>query len=422
MINFLRIKNYQSHRDTRLDFVSGVNVLVGLSQSGKTAASQRAVKLLRANRPLGAGKFFPRNLDKGETEVVMGLSEGREVGIKKRISRDAQGKALVRSSTYVLDGKEYEGFKDRVPDEVERALNFSELNFQEQFGGAFLILSPPSEVAKVFNRVVHLDEIDGYTSDITKEVNRGNAEIRILKEQLKTKKEESSQYDDLPDMEDMVEKAEGLQGRVKAIENEWHSVAGILDEYDEISEEQEKWNEVLEIEDLVNEATRMQGRIEKKKGDIEELDSLVGQIEKCDKSVGEHAKVLSMEELVNEAIGVQGQVESKEEDIGKLNALILQIESCDGDIEEYSKVLSVEELVNKAQTLGVEFDRVSSEFDRVGRIVDDLEDTNWKLEKAERGKKGLVDGYTKMLTDLQRCPTCFSFIGEEDVKRIVKAL
>lgn len=375
MINFLKAKNYQSHRDTRLDFVPGVNVLVGLSQSGKTAISQRAVKLLRANRPLGASKFFPRSLDKGETEVTMGLSEGGEVSIRKKISRNKEGEPLVRSSTYVLDGKEYEGFKDKVPDEVERTLNLSGLNFREQFDGPFLINSPSSEVAKTFNRVINLEETDKYKSDLTKKVDGGNAEIRILKEQLKGKKNELSQYDDLPDVEKMVEGAERLQGRIKSVEGEWNSIAVILDECDEISEEREKWEKVFEIEDLVN-----------------------------------------------KAIEIQAQVEGREEDIERLGSLILQVNLCDANIGEYSQVLSIEGLVDEARRLRKESDSMGSELNRVGQIVGDFMAADWKLVEIEERKEELVDGYAKMLIDLQRCPTCFSSIGEEDVKRIVEAL
>src|SRR5665647_764854 len=52
MIKSLEIHNVQSHKDTFLEFDPGVNVIIGSSDSGKTAIL-RAIKKVVFNRPLG---------------------------------------------------------------------------------------------------------------------------------------------------------------------------------------------------------------------------------------------------------------------------------------------------------------------------------------------------------------------------------
>ena len=52
MIQSLKIINFQSHEDSTLDFVPGVNMILGASDSGKSAII-RALKWLVWNRPNG---------------------------------------------------------------------------------------------------------------------------------------------------------------------------------------------------------------------------------------------------------------------------------------------------------------------------------------------------------------------------------
>ena len=52
MIDSITLKNFQSHINTKLVFSKGINVIVGRSNSGKTACL-RGINLVNSNRPLG---------------------------------------------------------------------------------------------------------------------------------------------------------------------------------------------------------------------------------------------------------------------------------------------------------------------------------------------------------------------------------
>ena len=52
MLKSLKIRNFESHRNTQLNFHPGVNVIVGESDQGKTAIL-RALEWVLFNRPLG---------------------------------------------------------------------------------------------------------------------------------------------------------------------------------------------------------------------------------------------------------------------------------------------------------------------------------------------------------------------------------
>ena len=67
MIKSLSIKNYQSHKDSYLEFSEGVNCILGGSDNGKTAII-RAINWIMTNRPLG--ESFRSNWG-GKTEVEL---------------------------------------------------------------------------------------------------------------------------------------------------------------------------------------------------------------------------------------------------------------------------------------------------------------------------------------------------------------
>jgi len=61
VVEKITIKNFQSHEETELQFSSGVNVIVGSSDSGKSAIL-RALKWVVQNKPSGTA-FFTEGSD-----------------------------------------------------------------------------------------------------------------------------------------------------------------------------------------------------------------------------------------------------------------------------------------------------------------------------------------------------------------------
>ena len=78
-IKNLRIINFQSHKNTTMNFSNGLNVIVGESDVGKTAII-RALKWVLFNEPKGASFI---NRDSDECIVEINYSDGISL-IRKR--------------------------------------------------------------------------------------------------------------------------------------------------------------------------------------------------------------------------------------------------------------------------------------------------------------------------------------------------
>jgi DNA repair protein SbcC/Rad50 len=146
MINTLKINNFQSHENSLLEFDPGVNIIIGKSDSGKTAIL-RALKWLITNKP--SGDSF-RSSWGGKTEIGISTHEGNKVARIK-------DKGV---NSYWLDDMEFNAFGAGVPEEITKALNVNEINLQAQFDQPFLLTSSPGEVAAHFNKIANIDQID----------------------------------------------------------------------------------------------------------------------------------------------------------------------------------------------------------------------------------------------------------------------
>jgi exonuclease SbcC len=191
------IENFQSHKKTELEFVPGVNVLIGPSDAGKSALF-RAIYWPISNRPLG-DSF--RSEWGGDTKVKLHFSEGNTVERFRSASKNS----------YILNGEELEAFGTNVPEEVEKAIGMDGCNIQRQSDQPFLLYNTPGEAARMLNRAASIDDIDVARDGIAKSLNRINAGMKYDEKQLKENSQKMEQYADLPEIEKRIENAEKLE-------------------------------------------------------------------------------------------------------------------------------------------------------------------------------------------------------------------
>jgi exonuclease SbcC len=216
----LRIKNFQTHKDTFIEFCAGLNVFVGESRNGKTAIL-RILRWIYYNEPRG-DRFIRIGEDQCEGEVF--LADGVSV---QRI-RSSNGKI----NCYVLNepGKEEQVFTKfgvEVPLDIQRALGVSklyldkdtsiELNFSRQMDAAFLVSDSAARRTKIIGRVVNLHVIDSANRSAEKDLKAANRKKSELEEDLKSLQEKIVAFDDLPDKETALKRAFELLTQADAL-------------------------------------------------------------------------------------------------------------------------------------------------------------------------------------------------------------
>lgn len=121
------LENFQSHKYSIVDFNEGLNVIVGPSDSGKSAII-RGIKWALYNEP--SGDYFIRE---GSTECSVTLEFNDNVILKRYRSK--------YKNTYILtdrDGKEikFEGFGSSVPQEIIETVGIKKINLDSDSSNA----------------------------------------------------------------------------------------------------------------------------------------------------------------------------------------------------------------------------------------------------------------------------------------------
>ena len=367
MFKRLTTKNFQSHEDTTLDFHTGVNVIIGQSQSGKTSCTIRPLNLLINNRPLG-GRYLSNFCGKADTTSIhLILDDSNGIKLSKEIVRDKDGKKRVKSAEYKIDGGEvYSGVDKQVPDKVTALLNLSEINIQAQHDKPFMITDSPGEVARIINRITRLDEADGWVSDLTKRVNQSNRDIKRLESELESTNIELKKYDNLDTVEVLVDKVEKLGNKIKELETEQHELASILDAIEDTTIEKQILNEKLKAKEYIDEADMVSSELSLLcvEGDLIEdflnQDYELYQLEELEKKLSE---------LVSEADMIEERIDTFYE-----------------EQEDISNFISIDKLI----------------IDMVTK------------------KDVITNTFSAMMKEIGKCPVCFSTINEAAIARVLE--
>lgn len=275
MIKDLHLQNFQSHESTDLEFAPGLNVIVGASDSGKSAII-RALRWLVWNRPMGDGF---RSWWGGDTSVSVTLSE--EITITRSKGKD---------NTYTAhddhmggETKTYKAFGNDVPEDVQAALNMDETNLQQQLDRPFLISNSPGEVATFFNRIARLDKIDTGTKAVNGEVRRITSQIAADEERSKELEQELQGYDYLEKFEVDLEEFEKLSrerdNMATALEDLRYGVVMIdsytenLERIEELTQFENDVNDIVEQQQVRDDLAVRKGNIKDQKDAIQRIES-----------------------------------------------------------------------------------------------------------------------------------------------------
>jgi DNA repair exonuclease SbcCD ATPase subunit len=250
MIKSLNINNFQSHKETKLEFSPGVNIIVGSSDSGKTAIL-RSLGWLCWNRP--SGDAF-RSWWSNSTSVYLETDEGIISRLKDKTDRY---KIFIKGKDDIV----FKAFGTSIPDEIVSFLNLNELNFQRQLDSPFLISATSSEVARQFNKVANLDKIDIATSNINgwirdisftigKPAEKEEPATGLIKK-IEDQKNELLKFKDLDVLGSDISNLEKLDGNRTELQKRKYNISILCQKYKIIKENIFDKSKILKVEKSV---------------------------------------------------------------------------------------------------------------------------------------------------------------------------
>lgn len=298
MIKSIEIENVQSHKKSKLDFVPGVNVIIGLSDSGKSAI-MRAFKLCLKNQPTGEDY---RSWWGGDTTVHINFDNGQVSRIRKK-----------GFNGYVLGmHDEFVALKTDVPEEIQRFINMDETNMQFQLDPFFLLSKSPGEVAKYFNKVAKLDQIDTAIANINSWVTKLNQDIKYKEGDLQEKLAKVEQYAGLDKLEIDVENLEALETALLSKQRSRKTISNLLGKIAEIDAEIEAEQYLISLEPKVEAILEKQKLKEALEYQHEWIQRLLENIQEIDEALEASQTLIQTEPKIDALIGLYKTLQDKQ--------------------------------------------------------------------------------------------------------------
>ena len=369
MIKELKIKNFQSHVDTTVKFHPGLNVIVGVTNAGKSAILRALKKVIR-DQP--AGNFFI-NTDADATEIS--LTDNTNHIITRRVEAK---KGTTTSNEYILASpgrdkvQHFGGFGRDIPIEISDALNAPivtlgddlkiDLHFSGQHDTPFLLGDKASVRSKVLGNVSGLSVIDSGVQRTKKALRKYKSDIDNTNDTIEKLKVEISTFPDI----------DNLKAFLQSYETSYSEITLRIAQFTELYA---LYNNLLAI--------KLEGKTLK-----EEIDAYPDVSQVNFKGI-------------REKIG-------KYDDLLTLQNTFIQVNQNIGEIESHKlfrvniEKLRLPELAQKIKTL-TELDTLYTQFEEADQVINllvkDLDSYDGKLKEAK-------NNWSTLLDELGVCPTC----------------
>lgn len=469
------LENFQSHKYSVIELNEELNVIVGPSDSGKSAII-RGLKWALYNEP--AGDYFIRE---GEREASVTVEFSDNIKVKRYRSKSKNSYHLFKR-----DGEEviYEGFGTNVPEEIIDAIDIKKIhldsdesasiNLGEQLDGAFLLSEKTSVRASAIGRLVGVNVIDDALREGLKDNRNISTIIKNLDSTIIKIEAELEKYDYLTELSKIINKIEEIKTVIQEKTDKYNKLSSL-------------YNRLIKTNSLLKENELY---IDKFK-EIEYIDSMFIKIQELYKkykyynnkkqiytavktNIKEEANIVN--ELVNlhkvnEKYNSLSDLMLRANKFEKINNAIMKYKSelniCNNTIEKLKNISYMQEInttidkrllkllnlkkinvtflknqtnINKGQIYMKNFDHINKTkaiIEEVAvsnnRLIElkniynkykvstaEIENVKNTLTQNELTMEKYLEKYGVLLSNQEVCPFCLSHIDEEKVNHIIE--
>lgn len=314
-ITKVEIDNFQAHKHKVIDFVNGLNVIKGESNSGKTAIL-RAIYWALYDKPNGSD--FIKTGAKS-CRVRLHLSNGYI--IERKRSRSSSGTYTLIS----LDGsvQDFKGFSNNIPVDITNAHQMPELkingtsyriNIASQLDQPFLVGNSSSERISMIGSLVDADRADEAKKEFNLEKRRKETEKKQLQGLLQENMTKLTKYDYLQNMKSTIDLFDKAIGKLDADEKKMSDLVVVRDKRIEL------------IKENIAIDTRLGQIIIPDKADISEFKSNIDTLDKMESLTCKDKSLNTQLKTVNNRIAEIGDLSSITDLINSIKESIDMIE------------------------------------------------------------------------------------------------
>ena len=183
-IRSIDIENFQSHEKTHMDFLDGLNVIIGETNKGKTSIF-RAIAWVVDNQPLGTDFIM-----EGKDYCTVRITYDNGAYIERHRTLKDTGYYKIWDGNPMNVEQEFRGFTNSIPVEVMNIHQMpkvsltknieTHLNYLGQLERPFLITESTNEKAAAIGRITGTNIIDTAIKSISDDITYENRDIKTF--------------------------------------------------------------------------------------------------------------------------------------------------------------------------------------------------------------------------------------------------
>lgn len=313
------IENFQSHARSKIEFGSGLNVIVGPSDHGKSSII-RALRWALFNEPRGAD--FIRT-GESECRVTVELSSGTTITRSRSSSKNR----------YILNapnGAEqvFEGFGTTVPKEIVDAHGMFQicldsdmvepLNFGYQLDGPFLLAESGATKAKAIGRLSGVHIVDSAIRRLLRDLTGLQQEERHLAAAAAGLQERLPEFDGLPHLAAAVARGEVLAALLREKIDRCRKITDLSAKWSDLTKEHERIIPVLHTLAAIPDAERAAAKARDAITLYGQLTAAAKKLSACEDENAELVAILTKTGKLKEAEAIFFQLQAKQMSFDRL--------------------------------------------------------------------------------------------------------
>lgn len=333
MIQSIQIKNYQSHKNSVLEFESGINAVVGSSNNGKTAVL-RAFNWLINNRPTGFSNVSYWDRDKNKkpkSEQSVTILRDNGDGVSRIRTKDYNGYELLSQEEVT----KLEAVGTDVPETVSNFFNLNETNIQKQMDQPFMISESASEVARFFNKIIQLDIIDRVLSNAETKRRQNNQNIEKIKTDIKNNEEQLEELEWVDSAKILIENAWIIKSEIDIDNKSIENINNLLLDAEKYQSEIYNSKSYDDVNSLIVEIENQYRVLEDTKIDRERLYELVSKCDQLEKELSKQVDYTAVIAMMDDIQDLHTCIQDKIKEKITLDNILNEYDVCLKNIADY---------------------------------------------------------------------------------------
>lgn len=430
-IKQVQLHNFESHKDTVMDFDDGLNIIIGTSNFGKSAIF-RGILWATDNSPLG-NDF----ITKGEKDCFVRVTYSDGSYIERGRTQKESGYYTTCDSTGVKNT--YKGFANNVPVEVDNIHQMPKvqitkdinvhLNCSSQFEPPFLMTATPAVKASAIGRITGTHIVDAAIKENSRII-LGNK--KVIKAKMVERDNIQKSLDAMPDLEAKRTALEGIYKKIQEADKLAAKINSLTETASSIKYLQSNVNALKWQVDIFNKIIGQKPAVDgalkaiDKMNDLTALTQKQQQLSLVTNELGSLDLVTKNAPLLSSIETACGRLWSILKDADKYKGRLALLDKAEAAYGSHSKIaglkpLSVEINYSYQRLMGIihignELRNYETIMASEQSIVDNLVDNVDKLTEA---KKKEEENKLSYMSKVGVCPYCGQELsGEDSVKTL----